>query len=108
MASFHGHHAVVTGGGRGIGRAGAASPSAAGPARAAGGEWIAAAPDARALREGRDRPAAERGVISILVANAGGAESAPFGKSDSDLFRRMFELNLMGGGAERAAARARV
>jgi NAD(P)-dependent dehydrogenase (short-subunit alcohol dehydrogenase family) len=36
------------------------------------------------------------GPIDILVANAGGAESAPFAKSDEQLFRRMIDLNLMG------------
>src|SRR6202008_934164 len=37
-----------------------------------------------------------RGAIDILVANAGGAESAPFAKADPEQFRRMFDLNTMG------------
>ena len=36
------------------------------------------------------------GPVDILVANAGGAESAPFVKADPEQFRRMFELNVMG------------
>src|SRR5437868_1282099 len=39
---------------------------------------------------------AARGPIECLVANAGGAESAPFLRSDAAMFRRMIDLNLMG------------
>jgi NAD(P)-dependent dehydrogenase (short-subunit alcohol dehydrogenase family) len=38
----------------------------------------------------------ECGPISILVANAGAADTAPFVKSSPDLFRRMFEVNTIG------------
>jgi NAD(P)-dependent dehydrogenase (short-subunit alcohol dehydrogenase family) len=113
MASLDGHHAIVTGGGRGIGRAVARALSSAGAAvtvvgrkeaalaaaAAAGdaaGYVIADVTDARALRQEIERAAALRGPIAILVANAGGAESAPFARSDDDLFRRMLDLNLMG------------
>jgi NAD(P)-dependent dehydrogenase (short-subunit alcohol dehydrogenase family) len=34
------------------------------------------------------------GGVSILVNNAGGAESAPFAKTDPALWRRMIDLNL--------------
>ena len=37
-----------------------------------------------------------RQPIDILIANAGSAESAPFGKSDAALFRRMMDINFMG------------
>jgi 3-hydroxybutyrate dehydrogenase len=40
--------------------------------------------------------AAARGPIAILVANAGGAESAPFLKAGADQFRRLFDLNVIG------------
>jgi len=113
MASLDGHHAVVTGGGRGIGRAVARTLSAAGAAVTvvgrqeqalaeaaasgdAAGYLVADVTDARTLRQEIERAAALRGPIAILVANAGGAESAPFGRSDDALFRRMIDLNLMG------------
>jgi 3-hydroxybutyrate dehydrogenase len=113
MASLGGHHAIVTGGGRGIGRAIAAALTGAGAAVTvlgrgeaalaetvaegqASGYAIADVTDQRALEDVLKRATAERGAIDILVANAGGAESAPFAKAEADQFRRMFELNVMG------------
>jgi NAD(P)-dependent dehydrogenase (short-subunit alcohol dehydrogenase family) len=113
MASLGGHHAVVTGGGRGIGRAIAAALTGAGAAVTvlgrgeaalaetvaegrASGYAIADVTDQRALENVLKCASAERGAIDILIANAGGAESAPFAKADADQFRRMFELNVMG------------
>jgi len=41
------------------------------------------------------KAAAAHGAIDILIANAGGAESAPFAGTDPAMFRRMFELNTL-------------
>ena len=105
-------HAVVTGGGRGIGRAIAAALSQAGAAvtilgrnRAALDETVASgaahfAVAADVADQGAVTSAiaeaAVRQPIDILIANAGAAESAPFGRSDAALFRRMMDVNFMG------------
>ena len=113
MAALTGHHAVVTGGGRGIGRATARALTRAGAAVTvvgrteaslqdavargdAGGYAVADVTDAQSINRAIAGAGTARGPISILVANAGGAASAPFGKSSPDLFRRMFELNTIG------------
>jgi len=105
-------HALVTGGGRGIGRAIAsalvqsgASVTVIGRSRktldeavAAGAAHFAAVADVadQAAVSAAIAEAATRRPIDILVANAGIAESAPFGKSEAALFRRMMDVNFMG------------
>jgi 3-hydroxybutyrate dehydrogenase len=105
-------HAVVTGGGRGIGRAIAAGLSRAGATvtvlgrnRAildevigAGLAHAAVAADVadQAAVNAAIAEAAARQPIDILIANAGAAVSAPFAKSDAALFRQMMDVNFMG------------
>jgi len=99
---LQGQHAIVTGGGTGIGATIADALEAEGAAVTRigrrpghlGPNGVAAdltdpAQVAAAFATAR----AARGPISILVANAGAAESAPFSKTDFESWRRMFAIN---------------
>lgn len=110
--SLTSQHALVTGGGRGIGRAVAAALTAAGARVSILGRdaatlekavsdgvahafAVADVTDEAATRAAIETLAAAR-PFDIVVANAGGAETAPFVKCDAALFRRMLDLNVIG------------
>ncbi len=111
--SLGGRHALVTGGGRGIGRAIARALASAGATVTVTGRTetdlldavasgdaqacvVIDATDEAAVMQGFRIAAAAHGPIDILAANAGAVESASFQKTDSAMFRRMLDVNLMG------------
>jgi 3-hydroxybutyrate dehydrogenase len=113
MASLQGRHALVTGGGRGIGRAIAAALSEAGAAVTiagrnekplaevvgqgeAAGYVIADVTDARAVDSDVREAVAKRGPVDLLIANAGTATAVPFAKATPQQFRDMFEQHVLG------------
>lgn len=111
-----GLHAVVTGGGRGIGAAIATRLVAAGYrvtitgrdaslldglAGSLGGASVCHSvamdvSDRASVDKGMQAARGAFGPINVLVNNAGQAASAPFLKTDAALFERMIGVNLMG------------
>lgn len=107
-----GRHALVTGGGRGIGRAIAAALKARGARVAIVGRDAAVLQEAIAAGDAdtfvacdiRDEAATSAAVaeltkaqpFDIVVANAGAVETGPFLRSPAERFRRMNEINLIG------------
>jgi NAD(P)-dependent dehydrogenase (short-subunit alcohol dehydrogenase family) len=112
MSVLAGRHAVVTGGGRGIGAAIASTLAGAGASitlmgRALGPlqERAAALPAARAIAcDVTDEAAVAAafaqakdafGPVAILINNAGGAASAPLARTSLALLREMLDVNLV-------------
>ena len=110
---IHNLHAVVTGGGRGIGAAIAKrldelglNLTLMGRNRATLEQTCRGLRQARAVvldvtQEQQVQPAFEQAVsgfgpVSILVNNAGAAASAPFERTDTATWRQMLEVNLSG------------
>jgi NAD(P)-dependent dehydrogenase (short-subunit alcohol dehydrogenase family) len=113
MGFLDGKHALVTGGGTGIGAAIALALASEGAALSLVGrreaplkEMAAQLPKAVAISADVtvaaectamvERARAAHGPIDIIVANAGAAESAPAAKITPDHWRRMIDVNLTG------------
>lgn len=113
-SALSGRHALISGGGRGIGAAIAATLAAHGAritllgrdagrlqataAELAGGTGYVTADvsDEAAVRAAVAMAVARAGDIDILINNAGQAASAPFTRTDAALWARMLEVNLTG------------
>ena len=111
--ALEGRHAVVTGGGRGIGLAIATALAAEGARITLMGRDEArlnktaeTLPIGQAVRcdvtseasvaAALDQATRDFGPAAILVNNAGAAESAPLARTSLELFRRMLDVNLVG------------
>ena len=112
MSWYEGQHAIVTGGGTGIGIATArvlCDKGARVTLVARNGERLAAAAeelgcgyavadvtDRDAVRNAFAAAVAESGAVDILVNNAGVAEAMPFTRMSDDHWDRMLAVNLTG------------
>lgn len=113
QANLHGQHALVTGGGTGVGSAIAVALAEAGAAVTITGRreaplqetaarhekiaWaIADVTKADELRTAFSSAADNRGPVSIVIANAGVAESQPFGRLSAEQWQHTIDVNLTG------------
>lgn len=113
MAALQDWHALVTGGGTGLGAAIARGLAAQGARLTIAGrrkeplqEVAASLPGTAVVQADvtREESVAElfaaargaHGPVEILVSNAGAAESAPLAKTDLELWQRMLAVNLTG------------
>ena len=112
--SLEGRHALVTGAARGIGAAiarvlaeegarltllGRKAEALAALARELPGEHgfvVADVADEAQVRAAFAEARAARGPVTVLVNNAGQAESAPFARTSLQLWRQMLDVNLTG------------
>ena len=113
QVNLDGQHALVTGGGTGVGLAIAVALAEAGAAvtltgrreaplrdaatgHAAMGFAVADVTDADALRTAFTKATDERGPVSIVIANAGVAESQPFSRLTAEQWQHTIDVNLTG------------
>ncbi|SFI85991.1 SDR family NAD(P)-dependent oxidoreductase [Jannaschia pohangensis] len=109
MGKLDGRHALVTGGGTGIGRAIAVALMAEGARVTVTGRRAAAlagvegalavtmdVTDEASVLAGVAKARARHGPVQICVANAGIAEGASLAKTDAQLWRRIMATNLDG------------
>ncbi len=113
MTDLAGRHALITGGGTGIGAAIAKALAGAGArlslvgrraeplaavasrldqARAITGDVT----DAESFARAHEEAVSGFGPVDILIANAGAAESAPFERTDAAMWQRLIAVNLTG------------
>ncbi|SOE08703.1 NAD(P)-dependent dehydrogenase (short-subunit alcohol dehydrogenase family) [Hoeflea halophila] len=113
MSEFLGHHAIVTGAGSGAGEAIALALADKGARVTAIGRRLAPlealgeqddriiaisadVTDEEAMAKAIDEAVEKNGAPTIVIANAGSAESAPFDRTDAALFRSTLDVNLTG------------